>query len=91
MAHKLDAKELDSIEIEGVGEVRAGMVLELTIFGVGEVEAIFEFIKSGENTIRVNFEKHGSKALVPKYASLSLPKIKDVKGSFFGNLFKGSK
>jgi len=51
----------------------------------GEVEAIFEFIKSDDKIIRINFEKHGSKALVPEYARLTIPKIK--KTSFLGRLF----
>lgn len=88
MTHKLDAKELECLEVKGVGEVRPGMVLEHPIFGTGKVEAIFEFIKSGETTIRIDFENHGSKALVPEYAKLSLPKEKDEKSSLFGKLFK---
>lgn len=91
MAHKLDANELESIEIEGVGEVKPGMILDHPIFGSGEVEAIFEFIKSGDKTIRINFDKHGSKALVPEYANLSLPKRNETKSSIFGKLFKGAK
>ncbi len=86
MPSKLDDKELESLTVNGIGEVIPGMKLEHPLFGLGEVEAIFEFIKSGENTIRINFEKHGSKALVPEYANLTIPKEK--KASFFGKLFK---
>ena len=86
MPSKLDDKELESLTVKGIGEVTPGMKVEHPLFGLGEVEAIFEFIKSGESTIRINFEKHGSKALVPEYANLTIPKEK--KSSFFGKLFK---
>ena len=59
------------------------------MFGSGVVEAIFEFIKSGDKTIRIKFENHDSKALVPEYANLSLPKEQETKSSLFGKLFKG--
>ncbi len=91
MTHKLDAKEINSLEIDGVGEVKTGMILEHPMFGIGEVEAIFEFAKSGENSIRLKFEKYGSKALSPEYAKLSLPNKKEGKPSFWGNLFKRGK
>ncbi|MFT6085253.1 MAG: hypothetical protein ACJA11_000478 [Glaciecola sp.] len=75
MAKKMDAKEIESIDVEGLGLVQKGMKVEHPMFGLGVVESIFEFIKSGENTIRINFEKYGSKALVPEYAKLTLPKV----------------
>jgi hypothetical protein len=92
MAKKMDAKEIESIDVEGLGLVQKGMKVEHPMFGLGVVESIFEFIKSGENTIRINFEKYGSKALVPEYAKLTLPKVtmppqKKAK-SFFSKLFK---
>lgn len=86
MPTKLDDKELKSLTVNGIGEVTPGMKLEHPRFGLGEVEAIFQFIKSGENTIRINFKEHGSKALVPEYANLTIPKKKKL--SFFGTLFK---
>jgi hypothetical protein len=89
MAHKLDANEIESIHIDSLGEVVMGMKVEHPNFGIGEVEAIFKFVKSGENTIRINFESHGSKSLVPEFARLSLPKTKTAKNSFFSSLFKG--
>lgn len=86
MTSKLDGKELESLSVSGIGDVIPGMKVEHPIFGLGKVEAIFEFSKSDSNTIRVNFEKHGSKALVPEYAKLTIPKMKGT--SFFGRLFK---
>ena len=76
MSKKMEANELESLDINGVGQVTPGMQLEHPVFGLGQVEAIFKFVKSEDITIRVNFEKHGSKALVPEYANLSLPKPK---------------
>ena len=74
MKKSLEAKKLQSMEIEGIGKVVPGMMLEHPFFGLGEVEEIFEFISSGENSIRINFNKIGSKALTQKYAKLTLPK-----------------
>ena len=88
MPKKLDTKELDSLEVDGIGTIERGMNVEHPMFGLGVVENIFEFIKTGENTIRINFEKHGSKALVPEHANLSLPKQKSKSGSFLSKLFK---
>ncbi|MGB2740701.1 MAG: hypothetical protein WBC60_09135 [Cognaticolwellia sp.] len=86
MASKLDIKELESLFVTGLGDVTPGMKLEHTLFGLGEVEAIFEFIKSGDNTIRINFDNCGSKTLVPEYANLAVPKGNLF--SVFGKLFK---
>ncbi len=86
MTSKLDGKELESLTVSGIGEVTPRMKVEHPIFGLGEVEAIFEFDKSDDNIIRINFENHGSKALVPEYAKLTIPKAK--KTSFFGRFFK---
>ncbi|WP_444917899.1 hypothetical protein [Microbulbifer sp. JMSA003] len=92
MANKLDAIELDSLNVDGVGIVRPGMSLEHPMFGLGKVEAIFEFIKSGEITVRVNFKEYGSKAIVPEYANFSLPKTgKAKKSSLFSKLLKKGK
>ncbi|WHI45395.1 hypothetical protein [Microbulbifer sp. VAAF005] len=90
MLKKMDAVELESLEVNGIGFVTPGMKIVHPMFGAGEVESIFEFVESGENTIRINFDQHGSKALVPKYAKLSAPKPKNKKGSFLSSLFKRS-
>ncbi|MBW0297074.1 MULTISPECIES: hypothetical protein [Shewanella] len=87
MSNKMEANELESLDVNGVGHVTSGMQLEHPVFGLGQVEAIFKFVKSGEVTIRINFEKHGSKALAPEYANLSLPKPKTQKSSLISKLF----
>ncbi|WP_448550498.1 hypothetical protein [Thalassotalea fusca] len=87
MSKKMEANELKSIEINGVGQVTPGMQLEHPVFGLGQVEAIFEFVNSDDVTIRIDFEKHGSKALVPQYANLTLPKTNTQKTSLISKLF----
>ncbi|VUD69379.1 hypothetical protein TDB9533_04746 [Thalassocella blandensis] len=87
MSKKMEANELESLEVNGIGQVTPGMQLEHPVFGLGQVEAIFKFVKSDDITIRINFEKHGSKALVPEYAKLSLPKPKTQKSSLISKLF----
>jgi len=66
---KKDSEELAQLEIKGLGIVSAGFHVQHEHFGKGEVEGVFQ-LSSGENTVRINFEQHGSKALVPEYANL---------------------
>jgi len=66
---KKDVTEVDEMEIEGLGVLRAGDKVIHPIFGQGIVEEGYIW-DSGERTIRVLFDKHGSKALVPEYANL---------------------
>jgi hypothetical protein len=87
MPDKMEADELESLDVNGVGIITPGMELVHPAFGLGQIEAIFKFVKSDDITIRINFEKHGSKALVPEYANLSLPKPKTQKPSFISKLF----
>lgn len=91
MSKKMEANELESLEVSGVGLVTSGMQLEHPVFGLGQVEAIFKFVKSEDIAIRINFEQHGSKALVPELANLSLPKSKSKKGSLISKLFNRGK
>jgi len=69
---KQDDKELDFLYVEGVGEVKKGMILEHPLFGVGKVEGVFEFASEEQNYIRLSFDKFGSKVLAPEFARLSL-------------------
>jgi hypothetical protein len=66
---KNDCEELKQLEVDGLGLISAGFLVQHEHFGKGEVESIFLF-SSGEKTIRINFEEHGSKALVLEYAKL---------------------
>ncbi len=63
-------KVLTEYSLDRVGLIKPGDELEHPLFGVGKVEDIFE-LGDGTNTIRILFEAHGSKALVPEYANLS--------------------
>ena len=87
MSKKMEAKELDSLEVDGIGLITPGIQLEHPVFGLGQVETIFKFVKSDDITICINFDKHGSKTLVPKYANLSLPKTKKQRVSPLSMLF----
>lgn len=64
-------KTVDCLEIESIGLVTPGLKVSHPMFGLGVVEELFEF-DTGEKTIRVNFEKFGSKALVPEFGRLTL-------------------
>jgi hypothetical protein len=79
---KNDSEELAQLEIKGLGLVSAGFLVQHERFGKGEVETIFQ-LSSGEHTVRINFEQHGSKALVPEYANLQ-PHVQ--KRTLFGKL-----
>lgn len=71
---KKGMKPLEFLHVEGVGEVRSGVILQHPTFGIGEVETIGECVNTEEHCIRINFEKHGYKAIVPKYGKLQLAK-----------------
>lgn len=72
-----DCEEIGQLEVKGLGLVSAGYFVKHGHFGIGEVEGVYQF-SSGQNSIRINFERHGSKALVPEYANLQ-PHVKKHK------------
>ena len=69
MPSKNDATEVNEMEIEGIGILRTGDKVKHPQFGKGVVEEGYIW-STGERSIRVLFDKHGSKALVPEYANL---------------------
>jgi hypothetical protein len=69
MTKKKDPPPVNEIEIEGLGIVRTGDKLSHPVFGNGVAEEMYIW-DSGERTIRVLFDDHGSIALVPEYANL---------------------
>ena len=83
---KNDYEIIEQLEVDGIGIARAGLKVSHDRFGCGEIEEIYCY-KSGEYSIRVNFESHGSKALVPEYANLKLF-TKPQKQSILGKLKK---
>jgi hypothetical protein len=66
-----DVVEIEALEVAELGTVVKGLAVKHFMFGAGVVVAIFQF-PDGENTIGIEFEKVGYKALVPKYAKLQL-------------------
>ena len=84
---KKECEELSELEIKGLGVVSTGFLVQHKNFGKGEVEGVFRF-SSGENTIRINFEQHGSKALVPEYANLQPYEQKSTLFGKLKNIFK---
>jgi len=69
MPSKRDAMRVEEMDVEGLGTLRTGDKVKHPMFGKGVVEEGYVF-SSGERTIRVLFDDHGSKALVPEYAKL---------------------
>jgi hypothetical protein len=63
--------KVDEAEIEGLGFVRAGQKVLHPKFGRGVIESFFVY-RDGTTTVWVNFDSHGPKALLPKYAALRL-------------------
>jgi hypothetical protein len=70
MGQRKPAKIIHNLEVDGVGDVVLGLRVEHPKFGAGEIEELYE-LEDGSNTIRVNFDSFGSKALVPEYANLT--------------------
>jgi hypothetical protein len=64
-----DYKELNQLEIESIGLVQVGTLVEHPEFGKGKVEEICE-LKLEDNILKVYFESHGVKSLVALYARL---------------------
>ena len=93
MGQKRPAKAIPNLEVLGIGNVVPGLRVEHPKFGTGKVEELYE-LEDGSNTIRVNFDTFGSKALVPEYAKLTIEsrtKTDTVLNSVFSrlkNLFK---
>ena len=69
MPGKTDVTQVHEMEVDGLGLVRTGDKVKHPVFGKGVVEEGYIWA-SGERTLRVHFDKHGSKALVPEIAKL---------------------
>ena len=85
MGQREPAKIIPNLEVDGIGDVVPGLRVEHPKFGAGEIEELYE-LEDGSNTIRVNFDSFGSKALVPEYASLSLENKTNAE-SFSGSVY----
>jgi len=86
MGIKKKSHQIIETEIPVVGLVKAGKILEHPMFGVGEVVEIAQW-ESGDITICLNFEDHGSKWLAPEYAKLSEPKDAAKKTGLLSKIF----
>ncbi|GAB2529471.1 hypothetical protein [Microbulbifer agarilyticus] len=80
------SKAIPETEIPRVGMVQPGKSLEHPLFGVGTVLEIAQW-DSGDITINVDFQEHGSKWLVPALANLAEPSTKGGQGGFLSRLF----
>ena len=88
MGQRKPAKVIPNLEVDGIGNVVPGLRVEHPKFGSGEVEELYE-LEDGSNTIRVDFDTFGSKALVPEYAKLSREsraKAKSASGSVLSKI-----
>ena len=70
MGQRKPAKILPSLVVDGIGNIAPGLRVEHPKFGAGEIEELYE-LEDGSNTIRVNFDSFGSKALVPELANFT--------------------
>jgi hypothetical protein len=67
----IQAVEIDSLEVEHLGQVTRGLQVMHPLFGAGTVVALFVF-PNGSHTMGIEFETNGYKALVSEYARLRL-------------------
>lgn len=67
-----DAKEIESLEVDGLGMVTRGLRVLHQTFGPGTVVAIFELppYSQTRNSIGIEFDSVGYKPLAPQYAKL---------------------
>jgi len=69
----IDATEIESLEVSGLGLVTKGLIVQHPMFGQGKVVALFRFPPGGStsHSIGVEFTTVGYKALAPEYARLT--------------------
>jgi hypothetical protein len=81
----MDAVQIDSLEVQNIGEVTVGLRVRHPYFGVGTVKGVFRF-PDDKHAIGVEFDStYGYKALAPEYAKLQL--AKEAKASIIKRLF----
>ncbi len=82
LSKKKQSKTISEVYLPSVGSVSKGKSLEHPIFGLGKVIDIAQW-ESGDVTINIEFEKHGSKWLALEHANLAEP----AKKGFWSRLF----
>jgi hypothetical protein len=75
MKKSIEAVEIESLEVPGLGALTRGVQVTHPVFGAGSVVALFRFPPGGpsSHSIGVQFLSVGYKALAPEYAKLKLP------------------
>ena len=71
MKKSIQGVEIESLEIVGLGLATRGLAVVHPLFGPGKIVALFALPRN-VNTIGVEFDSCGYKALVPEYAKLTL-------------------
>ena len=73
MKASIEATEIESLEVPGLGLVKKGLVVQHPTFGQGQVVAVFRFPPGGHtsHSIGIEFATVGYKALAPEYAKLT--------------------
>ncbi|WP_090449663.1 hypothetical protein [Dyella sp. OK004] len=74
MKKGIQATELESLDVDGLGLVKKGLRVVHPMFGTGTVVALFAFHRGG-HSIGVEFVTAGYKALAPEYAKLQLADV----------------
>jgi hypothetical protein len=74
MKKSIDATEIESLEVAGLGKVTRGLKVVHPVFGAGTVVALYSFPPGGvtSHSIGIEFASVGYKALAPEYAKLNL-------------------
>lgn len=85
MSVKKQSKSIAELEINGLGIVRSGKLVQHEIFGVGQVADIVLW-ENGDHTANIIFHDHGSKWLSPEYEKLREPKVNISKPNVFSEL-----
>jgi hypothetical protein len=69
----IDATEIDSLEVPGLGLATKGLAVQHPLFGHGKIVALFRLPIGGltSHSIGIEFTTVGYKALAPEYAKLS--------------------
>jgi hypothetical protein len=80
-----DYKVINQLEIESIGLVKTGTLVEHPDYGKGKIEEICQ-LKPDENILKVNFESHGLKSLVAQYARLVVIDNTDRKPTVLGKI-----
>ncbi|XPF94874.1 hypothetical protein ACM9HF_02360 [Colwellia sp. RE-S-Sl-9] len=80
-----DYNVINQLEIESIGLVKTGTLVEHPEYGKGKIEEICQ-VKGDDNILKVNFESYGVKALVALYARLKIIDVIDREPTVLGKI-----